>query len=172
MTIRWSRIGESEVSDTEDCDTAKSLSRGKLYLSSDHMSNVKENMQETFYFAKCSAKPSVQLQSCNVTCTLSLNSGFVVDASCMCLASAMSRYAHIAGLLHREGILLNVSHEAKYGTYTVRKIDGAIHFDPQPPSLKHTSSDSHINCYKQNLQAITKKRHTTMNHACYKPHFL
>ena len=99
MTIMWRRIGESEVSDTEDCDTAKSLSRGKLYLSSDHISNVKENIQGTFYFAKCSAKPSVQLQS-YVTCTLSLNSTFVVDASCMCVASAMSRCAHIAGLLY------------------------------------------------------------------------
>ena len=104
MTIRWRRIGESEISDTEDCDTAKSLSRGKLCLSSDHISNVKENIQGTFYFAKCSAKPSVQLQSYNVTCTVSLNSGFVVDASCMCVASAMSRCAHIAGLLY---LLLN-----------------------------------------------------------------
>ena len=103
MTIMWRSIGESEVSDTEDCDTAKSLSRGKLYLSSDHISNVKENTQGTFYFAKCSAKPSVQFQSYNVTCTLSLNSGFV-DASCMCVASAMSRCAHIFGLLH---LLLN-----------------------------------------------------------------
>ena len=85
MTIRWKRRGESEVSDTEDCDTAKSLSRGKLYLSSDHISNVKENIQRSFYYAKCSAKPSVQLQSYNVTCTLSVNSRFVVDASCMCI---------------------------------------------------------------------------------------
>ena len=103
MTIRWRRIGESEISDTEDCDTTKSLSRGKLYLSSDHISNVKENIQGTFYFAKCSAKPSVQLQS-YVTCTLSLNSTSVVDASCMCVASVMSRCAHIFGLLH---LLLN-----------------------------------------------------------------
>ena len=100
MTIRWRRICESEVSGTEDCDTAKFLSREKLYLTSDHISNVKENIQGSFYFAKCSAKPSVQLQSHNVTCTLSLNSRFVVDASCMCVASAMSRCAHISGLLH------------------------------------------------------------------------
>ena len=63
-------------------------------------------------------------------------------------------------------------HEAKYGTYKGRIIDRAKHFDPQPPSLRHTSSDSHIN-----LQAIAKKNkktknNTTLNHACYKPDFL
>ena len=54
-------------------------------------------------------------------------------------------------------------HEAKYGTYKGRKIYRAVHFDSRPPSLRHTSSDSHINinCYIQNLQAIVKKRHTT-----------
>ena len=49
-------------------------------------------------------------------------------------------------------------HEAKYGTFKERKIDRVKHFDPQPPSLRHTSSDSHINCYIQNLQAIAKKK--------------
>ena len=85
---------------------SKIFIKRKIYLSSDYISNVKENIQGTFYFAKCSAKPSVQLQSYNVTCTLSLNSGFVVDASCMCVASAVSRCAHISGLLH---LLLNES---------------------------------------------------------------
>lgn len=185
--------GDSEVSDTEDYDTSKSLSRGKLYLSSGHISDVKEHTQGSFYFAKCSAKPSLQGKGYTVTCTLSLNSGFVVDASCMCVASAMSRCAHISGLLHlllheatchssdqtdaklpgdipctskpkswglgkKKGHTPKRLHEAKYGTYKEKKIDQAIDFDPRPPSLRHTPSDSHINSYVKNLQAIAKKR--------------
>ena len=41
-------ICESEVSDTKDCDTAKSLSRGKFIYQVIIFPNVKENIQGTF----------------------------------------------------------------------------------------------------------------------------
>ena len=104
------KVTESDHSDDEqgtsgqgtDLHTAKPLRKGKLFFTSGHVQNIKDckSKCDNFYFLKSKVLASMRKDvKYDVTCTLSTSSGFIVDASCNCKASAMGRCNHICALL-------------------------------------------------------------------------
>ena len=115
----------------------------------------------------------------SVTATLSMNSGFILNATCQCKCAVLGRCSHVGGLLH--AVLDNGSHAESACTSQLyqwnvgkrkgkqpqsltdvsysedakrRQIDGVSKFDPRPPSLR-TTKPNIANEFVRDLQSIS-----------------
>ncbi|XP_060588673.1 uncharacterized protein LOC132744083 [Ruditapes philippinarum] len=156
--------GKNESEDLTDFNTSKPLMKGRQYFRSGHVKDIKHISKDGIQFIKCIVQASYSVkQHYNVSITLHGNSGKVLDASCDCKASAMSRCNHIAALLFAvdDYILEYVHHIASTSklcswnkgrknkrdpqpchtaTYSKKmKPDRIIHFDPRPEQQDHNS---------------------------------
>ena len=85
----------------EDVHTSKPLKRGIMYVESGHVEKIQDSAKSGHYFMKTKVMVSYRRNvSYDVTVTLSQLSGFVRDASCMCVASAIGKRSHVTGLLY------------------------------------------------------------------------
>ncbi len=87
----------------EDLHTEKPLRKGLTFFKK--LSHSKKNggtvQSRGHYFLQAKAMASMRTNvEYDVTVTLSQMSGFVKDASCTCVASAMGRCSHVTGLLY------------------------------------------------------------------------
>lgn len=87
--------GASGKADTifEDLHTAKPLKRGKQYYQSGNVSSMQYSIQQSNYCVKAQVAHSMTAGQYNVRVVLSLQSGFVKNATCECRASAMGDVA-------------------------------------------------------------------------------
>ena len=105
----------------------------------------------------------------SVTATLSMNSGFILNATCQCKCAVLGRCSHVGGL---HAVLDHASHaesactsqlcqwnvgkrkgkqpqsltDVSYsGDAKRRQIDGVSKFDPRPPSPRTTEPNTSVN---------------------------
>ncbi len=150
--------------------TAKPLQKGRIYFESGHVGRetMHSNFKDNFYYIKASVKASYTDVLYPVTVTIN-QEGYVQDATCDCVASAMARCNHIAGLLFAledytvrfgyspapcTSLLATWNRGKKSGhnplpahaaTYNKkRRSDRVITFDPL---LEPSSSDEFISCF-------------------------
>ena len=88
----------SDIDDlTLDSHTSKPLRRGKQFFVSGHITDMKDNLSadKLCYYVKANVLASMKQVSYETVVTLSVNSGFVLAASCQCKASALGRCSHV-----------------------------------------------------------------------------
>ena len=108
--------GTGEGSDLDECDnieldsnTSKPFRRGEQFFRSGHVTCMRDNRCSEHYYVKAKVLASMKQMSYNVQVTLSVNSGFVLDASCHCKSSALGRCSHVgAVLVAMKSCLLNI----------------------------------------------------------------
>lgn len=179
---------DSEENDTNDVHTAKPLRKGKCFFTSGHVKNMNDYQNDNHYFVKCQVQASYAKAMYNVTCTLSKQTGFVIDASCTCRASSLARCNHVCALLYAlldyKEKFANGSeactskpcswnqgrktknnpkplHKAEYATYKKRKIDELYEFDPSPPSMRSPFNQTEWNAHIVELQKISAQYHNS-----------
>ena len=152
-----------DTDSTADTFTSKPLHRGELYYTSGHVTQVQDIRCGSAYFVKAEVFASMKRVAYSVTATLSMNSGFILNATCQCKCAVLGRCSRVGGLLH--AVLDHASHaesactsqlcqwnvgkrkgkqpqsltDVSYsGDAKRRQIDGVSKFDPRPPSLRTT----------------------------------
>lgn len=104
-----------DLHDAIETNAKTSMRRGRRIMASKFVLNVRDCQEGGRYHLKAEVRASMKLLIRNVTATLSVESGSVLDASCTCVQKTMARCAHIVALL------LHVSEHVKkhgnQGTY-------------------------------------------------------
>jgi len=159
--------------------TAKQLRRGRTYFTSGHVQDVSvvDNVSSSdYYFVKGKVRQSMgDTTYYTVTFTLSMNSGFIIDVTCDCKASALGRCSHITALLFALlDFKVNVSsctsrkcqwnvgrkrgkppskvHEVNYRSRAKRKPGSLVSFDLRPEQFRETKmSDASVNNFRSAL---------------------
>jgi len=165
-------VTDSEASgeddDAADSATAKPLRRGRTYFSSGHVQDlfVCDTVSTgDYFFLKGRVRQSMGDGMYNVTMTLSLNSGFIVDATCDCKASALGRCSHVTGVMfalidfkangssctsqkcewnvgRKRGNQPSKVQDANYNTKAKRKPSALKAFDPRPEEFRKNDISS------------------------------
>lgn len=96
-----------------DFGTSKPMAKGRQYFTSGHVKNIQDTAQHNYYFLKSTVMSSYDTKKVrNVSLTLDMSTAKVMDASCDCEASSMSRCNHVAALLFAlEDYTLNFGYE-------------------------------------------------------------
>ena len=90
---------ESANAHTLDSHTSKPLRRGDQFFRSGHVTCMRDNRTNKYYYVKAKVLASMKQVLYNVQVTLSVDSGFVVEASCECKSSALGRCSHVGAVL-------------------------------------------------------------------------
>ncbi|XP_053400525.1 uncharacterized protein LOC128557300 [Mercenaria mercenaria] len=103
-------VSDESDDDIEDLHTAKPMQKGLKFFESGHVKKMQDCVKSEHYFLKSKVMASMRTNvEYDVTVTLSVHSGFVKDASCTCIASAMGRCSHVTGLLYALENFLSLS---------------------------------------------------------------
>ena len=169
-----------DTDSTADTFTSKPLHRGELCYTSGHVTQLQDIRCGSEYFVKAEVFASMKRVAYSVTATLSMNSGFILNATCQCKCAVLGRCSHVGGLLH--AVLDHASHADSACTSQLcqwnvgkrkgkqpqsltdvsysgdakmkrRQIDGVSKFDPRPPSLC-TTEPNIANEFVRDLQSI------------------
>jgi hypothetical protein len=92
---------EFEEDEEEDFmeGSVEAFRRGKRFLKSKFVLNVKDRADDRYFYVKGEVRASMKLEIRNVTATISIESGAVLDASCTCKARVLGRCAHVSAVL-------------------------------------------------------------------------
>ncbi|XP_013419437.1 uncharacterized protein LOC106180092 [Lingula anatina] len=86
--------------DNQSVVTGKPLVRGQQYVQSGNVGCVETKVSDSIFHVKAKVLPSMRNENpYTVTIALSVVSGTVLDATCHCKSSALSRCSHIAAVL-------------------------------------------------------------------------
>ena len=155
--------------DIEDLHTNKPMKRGKDFVKSNFILEMKDCHRNGSYFLKATVWASYSSIDRKVMVEISQDSGFVKDASCTCEASGMGRCSHVAGLLFkledhikengtapmtctskksywgqgkkRQKDPKNVA-ETEYQSTKKKKVDDIISYDPTPNYTQRTTDQA------------------------------
>lgn len=102
--------GENETN-ILDNNTAKPLKREKLYVNSNHVTEILDSVTSNIYRIKSKVKASYKVKNnYSVHAMINSESGKIIQGTCECKGSSLGRCAHVAVLLH---ILLMQCKEAE-----------------------------------------------------------
>lgn len=91
---------ETEAEGSEPAEgTRQTMARGRQYVRSNFILDIRDKKVGNFYFIKAEVRASMKLEKRNVTATLSVESGSIVDASCTCIQRTLRRCSHVAAVL-------------------------------------------------------------------------
>ena len=171
--------------DIEDLSTNKPMKRGKEFLKSNYIFDLKDCQRNASYFLKATVWASYSNDDYKVMVEISQDSGFVRDASCTCTANAMGRCSHVAGLLYKleEHLLKHGPEpmtctskksywgqgkkkqknpttvtETQYPSSKKKKVDDIITYDPTPnfPERNPASTlNDFLTCVESNSATTT-----------------
>ncbi|XP_014670842.1 PREDICTED: uncharacterized protein LOC106811655 [Priapulus caudatus] len=165
-----------------DFATDKPMRRGKIFYDSGNVTEIQDVRKGSQYFVKAKVLASMRKTTYSVLFSLSVNSGFVSDATCDCRASALGRCSHVAAVLYALSYCVENSSDRsvpctskpctwnrgrKQGknpkkitetSYPKTHSSSVIQFDPRPLSQQSTAQmpQEEINNFSISLQSCSK----------------
>lgn len=161
---------EENESNILDYSTAKPLKRGKLYVDSNHVTDIFDSKTpQNIYCLKSKIKASYKVKtSYAARAMINAESGKILRGTCECKASSLGRCAHVAALLHV--LLMQCKEAAKENVACTSQLcvwnQGSKKKEAHKADYQYNIDKVDNNDKKNNNQS---KNHQINNMKCVKP---